>query len=311
MSTAAPYNQWSVIRMGLPVIVVHGGAGKWKDERIPIGVEQVRQAALVGFEVLKRGGSALDAAEVCTAYMESCGKLNAGVSAARNLDGIRELDAMIVDGSRLDFGSVAAVTGIYNPISLARYVMEKTPHKFFAGENARRVYAQMLADGYRPERSPGILDITAETLGPVSDDTVGCVVVDSQGRVAATSSTGGTRKKMPGRVGDSPIMGAGAYANEVCGVAATGQGEHIIRVLLSRTVALYVEQGDDPQLAARRGIELLIEKTGSEAGLIVADVKGGTGMWTNAKAMPAAVICGDESSLRVFSMRDEINSYEP
>ncbi|MHA1654823.1 MAG: isoaspartyl peptidase/L-asparaginase, partial [Candidatus Thorarchaeota archaeon] len=239
----------------------------------------------------------------------SCGKLNAGIGAAKNSDGIRELDAIIVDGSSLDFGSVAAVVGIHNPISLARYIMEKTEHKFFAGTNALRVYAKMLADGYRQEKSPGLLEVDVEAFVPDTTDTVGCVVVDSQGRIAATSSTGGIRKKMPGRVGDSPVMGAGAYANDVCGVAATGYGEHIIRVLLSRMISLYVEQGEEVQKAAERGIRLLIEKTGSEAGVIAADVNGNVGAATNAKAMPTAVIRGNMDTLQVMAMRKEIEKF--
>jgi len=293
----------------LPVIVVHGGAGSWKDEKIPIGMEFVKKAAIAGFKVLERGGSALDAAEVCTAFMESCGKLNAGVGAARNSDGIRELDAMIVDGSTLDFGSVAAVVGVHNPISLARYIMEKTKHKFFAGTNALRVYAQMLSEEYRTEKAPGILNVDVENIAPETADTVGCVVVDSQGRIAATSSTGGIRNKMPGRVGDSPVMGAGAYANDVCGVAATGYGEHIMRVLLSRMVSLYVEQGTDVLDASKRGIQLLIEKTGSEAGIVAAEVHGNVGAATNAKAMPTAVVRGSVENISVMALREDIETH--
>ncbi|UCH04924.1 MAG: isoaspartyl peptidase/L-asparaginase, partial [Candidatus Thorarchaeota archaeon] len=195
--------------MGLPLIIVHGGAGAWKDDRIPIGMENVEKAARIGFQVLEQGGSALDAAEACTVFMESSGNLNAGAGARNNLDGVKELDAMIIDGSRLTFGSVAAVTGIQNPVSLARYIMEKTDYAFFAGDNARRVYDQMIAEGYREEAEKGVIRSPSyyET-----NDTVGCVTVDSVGRIAATSSTGGISNKMPGRVGDSPVMGAGAFA---------------------------------------------------------------------------------------------------
>ena len=290
--------------MSLPVIIVHGGAGAWKDERIPIGVETVGKAARVGWDVLMRGGSALDAAEACTAFMERSGRLNAGIGATRNSDNVQELDAMIIDGNNLDFGSVAAITGIYNPISLARYVMEKTPHKFFAGENARRVYAQMTKEGYRKEETPGILDLS-ETFNGDTADTVGCVVIDKDGNIAATSSTGGTRKKIPGRVGDSPVMGAGAYANERVGVAATGYGEHIMRVILSYTTAMYVDQGMTPQQAADRGVALLVEKTGSEAGLIVVDREGNVGAATNAKAMPVALIVGDIESFKTAVIGQE------
>ena len=280
--------------MKLPMIIVHGGAGSWKDERIPVGIEYIEKAARVGFKVLKNSGSALDAAEACTLFMESCGSLNAGKGARPNQDGVLELDAMIVDGSSLQFGSVGAITGIQNPISLARYIMEKTDYNFFAGENAKRVYDRMIEEGYRQEIESGVVDTV--NISP-SGDTVGCLVVDSDGNIAATSSTGGIPKKLPGRVGDSPVMGAGAYANDVCGASATGWGEHIMRVVLSRMTVLYVEEGLDVMVAAKKGMDMFEKKTGSEAGIIVADKSGNHGYATNAKAMPIAIIKGELDTL--------------
>lgn len=276
------------------MIIVHGGAGDWKDDRIPVGIEHVEKAAIAGFRELERGASALDAAEICTLYMESCGQLNAGRGARPNLDGVLELDALIIDGSRVDFGAVAAITGIVNPISLARYVMEKTDFKFFAGNNAKRLYDQMIEKGYRIEMEHG--DVKPALNGQ-SGDTVGCIVVDSEGKIAVTSSTGGISKKIPGRVGDSPVMGSGAYANEICGASATGWGEHIMRVVLSRMTVLFVEEGLDPMAAARKGISMFEEKTGSEAGIIVADRFGNYGYSLNTKAMPFAVISGEIGNL--------------
>lgn len=287
-----------VNELELPLIIAHGGAGAWQDERIPIGIEEVRTAAIKGFRVLGSGGSALDAAEICTLTMESCGKLNAGNGAAENSDGERELDAMIVDGSSLSFGSVAAVTGIQNPISLARYIMEKTNYSFFAGQKALRVYDDMIAEEYRKESKNGAIKIEDSVDG---GDTVGCVAVDTDGMIATTSSTGGIRKKQPGRVGDSPIMGAGAFANDICGASATGYGEHIMRVTMSRMAVLYVEQGESPQTAAEKAIQLLVDKTGSEAGIILADRNGNWGRATNAKAMPFTVISGTLDSIQSFS----------
>jgi beta-aspartyl-peptidase (threonine type) len=280
--------------MKLPMIVVHGGAGSWKDERIPVGIEYVEKAAKAGFEVLSRGGSAVDAAEACTLFMENCGSLNAGKGARPNQDGILELDAMIVDGSNLQFGSVGAITGILNPISLARYIMEKTDFNFFAGENAKRIYDRMIEEGYRQETESGVVGFPNISSG---GDTVGCIVVDSDGNMAATSSTGGIPKKLPGRVGDSPVMGAGAYADEVGAASATGWGEHIMRVVLSRMTVLYVEDGLDVMSAAEKGMAMFEKKTGSEAGIIVADKHGNYGYSTNAKAMPIAVIRGEIDSL--------------
>jgi len=272
----------------LPMIIVHGGAGEWKDERIPVGMEFVEKAAEVGHAILVNGGSALDAAEACTLFMESCGELNCGRGAYPNEDGFLELDAMIIDGKNLDFGSVAAVKDVENPISLARYIMEKTKYKFFAGISAKRIYDEMIESGYRQEKEPSVVQ-PANTPGA---DTVGCIAIDIEGNIAATSSTGGIKKKKAGRIGDSPIMGSGAYANDECGASATGWGEHIMRVVLSRMTVLYVEEGVDPMTAAQKGIAMFEKKTRSEAGIIVADKKGNIGYATNAKAMPVTVIQG-------------------
>jgi beta-aspartyl-peptidase (threonine type) len=281
--------------MKLPMIIVHGGAGNWKDERIPIGIDYVEKAAKAGFDALLNGGSVIDAAETCTLFMENSGKLNAGKGATKNQDGIRELDAMIIDGSTLQFGSVGAIIGVQNPISLARYIMEKTDYNFFAGENAKRVYKQMIDAGYRQEIQTGV--VKTPTISP-EGDTVGCIVVDKDGNISATSSTGGIRKKLPGRVGDSPVMGAGAYANDIAGASATGYGEHIMRVLLSRMTVLYIEEGLDTMSAAKKGMAMFENKTGSEAGIIVVDKEGNYGYSTNAKAMPFAVISGTPDTLQ-------------
>ncbi|MFX1368677.1 MAG: isoaspartyl peptidase/L-asparaginase [Promethearchaeota archaeon] len=283
--------------MGLPMIITHGGAGNWKDEKIPIGIEHVEEAARIGFRVLVRKGSALDAAEACTLYMESCGKLNAGLGATKNSDNERELDAIIVDGSQQNFGAVAAIRGIQNPISLARYILEKTDYCFFAGENAQRIYRMMIEEGYREEQESGV--VSPPCL--VQDgDTVGCIAIDTAGRIASTSSTGGIRGKLPGRVGDSPVMGAGAFANSIGGASATGYGEHIMRVTMSRMAVLYIEEGLDPQVSAEKAMALLEIKTGSEAGIVTADAMGNWGKATNAKAMPTVVIQEDLESLESF-----------
>jgi beta-aspartyl-peptidase (threonine type) len=283
--------------LGLPLIVVHGGAGTWKDERIPIGIEHVEKAARIGFQALLSGRSVLDAAEACTLYMESCGQLNAGCGATKNEHDEQELDAMICDGQSLQFGSVASVRNIQNPISLARYVMEKSEYAIIAGEGAERYYAKMIEEGYREQIKHGVIK---EPLLPDTADTVGCVVIDEKGRMAATSSTGGIKKKSLGRVGDSPVFGSGAYANDIATASATGYGEHIMRVMLSREVVRMIESGESVQTSTDLGMKLFIEKTGSEAGVIAADAKGNWGKSTNAKAMPVAVIDTRMDSLISF-----------
>ncbi len=283
--------------MSQPAIIVHGGAGKWKDYKIPIGMEYVEKAARIGFQILVNNGSALDAAEACTVFMESCGKLNAGVGATRNQDGVQELDAMIVDGYAMDFGSVAAIKGIQNPISVARYIMERTEYSFFAGESASELYKQMVVEGYRVESDQRIIPPFYDNS---VSDTVGCVTFDITGRFAATSSTGGIKEKRAGRIGDSPIIGSGAFADDICGVSATGQGEHIMRVTLSRLVAFHIGQGEDVQTSTELAMNTFEKKTGSEAGIVALDKEGNFGKTTNCKAMPTTVIRGDLDSILVF-----------
>ncbi|MHA1962502.1 MAG: isoaspartyl peptidase/L-asparaginase family protein [Candidatus Thorarchaeota archaeon] len=283
--------------MRLPAIIVHGGAGNWKDERIPIGLEEVENAAITGFETLRKGGSCLDAAEASTSYMESCGRLNAGLGARPNSEGDKELDAIIVDGFELNTGAVMAVKGIQNPTALARYIMERTEYVMFAGDGAHRLYEKMISDGYRLEAKPGVVQ---PPLLDKDGDTVGCIAVDVNGHIAATSSTGGISEKMPGRVGDSSIFGAGAYANKVCGATATGYGEHIVRVVMCRMAVQYFENGANLQRAADMAMELLERETGSEAGLVMADREGNIGKSTNAKAMPTVVIRQDIGNIERF-----------
>ena len=283
--------------MVVPTIIVHGGAGNWSDEKLPIGLEEVEKAARRGFKALLNGGTALDAAEVCTMQMENCGRLNAGLGAKKNLEGFQELDALIADGSTLRTGAVMAIRDVQNPVSVARYVLEKTNHIMFAGEGARKIYEKMIAEGFRKEVKPGVVGPPIDTT---TGDTVGCVVVDEKGRIAVTSSTGGISKKMVGRVGDSPIFGAGAYANEICGATATGYGEHIVRATLCRMAVLYVEQGESVQGAADHAMKMFVEKTGSEAGIIMLDKDGEWGKATNAKAMPTALIQGNLDSLETY-----------
>ncbi len=283
--------------MKLPLIIAHGGAGPWKDEKIPIGVDHVKESAIAGFKILEQGGSALDAAEICTLHLENSGMFDAGIGSFRNQDGEQELDAMIVDGRVQNFGAVAGVKGIQNPVSLARYIMEQTEYSFFVGPKAEKLYKRMIDEKYRKEKTPGVI---TTPISPENIDTVGCVVVDIEGSIAVTSSTGGIKNKIPGRVGDSPIMGSGAFADSLCGVSATGYGEHIMRVVLSRMIASYVEEGMDVQAAAERGLKMFIEKTSSEAGIILVDNQGNWGKTTNAKAMPTVIIQGSIKKILSF-----------
>jgi beta-aspartyl-peptidase (threonine type) len=154
----------------------------------------------------------------------------------------------------------------------------------------------MIESGYRKASNSG--SIEAPILSDNTADTVGCIVIDSKKRVAATSSTGGISNKKPGRVGDSPVIGSGAYATNKCAASATGYGEHIMRVVLSHGVVSDIEHGKSPMTAAKRGIRMFGKKTGSEAGIITADTSGKFGFATNAKAMPITVIRGTLKNIK-------------
>ncbi len=272
----------------IPAIIVHGGAGNKSSRPKEESLEIVKKAAEAGYEILKNGGSALDAVEKAIIVFEDSGKVNAGVGSVLNEKGFQELDALIMDGTTLNFGAVMSVTKTRNPIALARYIMEKTPHVAFSAEGANKLYEKMVEEGYRPRTD--LKPIENNKNQNDSGDTVGAVAVDSEGRIAVGGSTGGTKKKMVGRVGDTPMVGSGEYATPIAGAAATGVGEVIAKVLLSRTATLLVEQGMTPELAAEAAIKYLTERVNGPAGVIVLDHKGRIGFAHNTNIMAIAYI---------------------
>ncbi len=220
---------------GKYTIVIHGGAGSMD----PNMGESSKQAYLIsliaalniGKEILEKGGSSLDAVEQVVRFLEDDSLFNAGRGAVFTSEGKNELDASIMDGRDLSTGAVAGVKIIKNPISLARLVMEKTPHVLFAGPSADELGRKLGAEIVDPsyffvyERFNELKKMTRNVKG-----TVGCVAIDQYGNIAAATSTGGRTGKMPGRVGDSPLINAGTYANnKTCGVSATGVGELFIK----------------------------------------------------------------------------------
>ncbi|MFW9967339.1 MAG: isoaspartyl peptidase/L-asparaginase [Candidatus Thorarchaeota archaeon] len=274
------------MNLPLPVIVVHGGATKFKEEHIPAVIHAVENAAGAGMWLLEKGGSAVAAAEAAIWALEETDLFTAGRGARPNRDGYVERNAMIMDGNKLESGAVIAVQDVVHPISLARFVLERTPNFQIAGNGAKKLYDEMIVSGYRLEVSAG------ETRSaPMGDghDTVGCVVVDSHGRIASASSTSGWPGQLPGRVGDSPIIGAGVYANEVAAASCTGKGEQILRIVMARMAVLYVEEGLDATEASSKAMRLLKEKTSGEAGLIMVDKEGNVGLGFDTPHMPVAI----------------------
>ena len=270
-----------------PAIIVHGGAGRIRDEELPQRLEGCKQAALAGWEILKQGGSALDAAEAAVVVLEDNPLFNAGTGSTLNSLGKVEMDAAIMEGNTLSAGAVAAVQGIKNPIKLARRVMEDGRHVLLVCEGAL-LFARQIAF---PECSPDMLIVEAERKRwEEKHGTVGCVALDGAGKVAVATSTGGIFNKLPGRVGDSPLLGCGTYADELGGVSCTGHGEAIIRVVMAKSTLDLLKGGTDPHAAANQAVVLLAKKTGSTGGLIVIDRQGRIGYARNTLRMPVCLV---------------------
>ncbi len=272
--------------MSQPIIIVHGGATIFDETTHTDILKAVRRAAHVGLCVLEKGGSAVDAVESAIWQLEETELFTAGRGACENLDGEIEVDAILMDGQRLESGAVMAVKDIIHPISLARYVLERTPVMQVAGAGATRLYNEMVSFGYRKEDEPGR---TSRGVHAVGCDTVGCVALDESGRLAAGASTSGWPGKLPGRVGDSPIIGAGVYANEIASASCTGKGEQILRVVMGREAVMYVEQGLSVEDACLRVMRSIREKTSGEAGLIMLDTAGSVGLAFDTPHMPVAI----------------------
>jgi beta-aspartyl-peptidase (threonine type) len=285
-------------------LIVHGGAGAVEDHHVAPHREGARRAACVGWQVLVKGGSALDAVEAAVIVMEDDPAFDAGVGSYLNRDGQVEMDASFMDGRTLDAGAVAGIQRIKNPIVLARRVME-SEHTFLIAHGAEQFAQEQgiaLIDNavlHTPEQ----IAIWKECLvnPPVPKDeqyvpiqgygTVGCVAVDRAGNIAAGTSTGGMKFKRVGRVGDSPLIGAGVYAdNWLGGASATGWGEAITRVVLAKYAVDAFAQQRDPREVARDAIDHLARRVGGTGGIILTDSHGRVGFAFNTPRMARAYI---------------------
>jgi beta-aspartyl-peptidase (threonine type) len=276
-------------------LMVHGGAGDLdaaQDRQLADSYRAgIRQALDQGRAILAGGGCALDAVEACAALLEDDPAFNAGRGSVLNEDGRVEMDAGIMDGRDLSAGAVAAVSGIANPVRLARLVMVHSGHVLLSGEGARRFAEQIgvprVPDHYllTPERVSELerlrKDAPTRPIQRGGDSrgkwgTIGAVARDLAGNLAAATSTGGIVNKRVGRVGDSPLIGAGLYAdNESCAVSATGRGEDLMRTAIAKTVADIIEhKGVDAQSAVLRAMEYLQAKVAGRGGVIVIDRQG-------------------------------------
>lgn len=274
-------------------ILVHGGAGAIADDDDARAcAEGCLRAARAGYALLKEGRSALDAVEAAAVVLEDDPRYNAGTGGYLTTEGVIELDASVMCGD-LSAGAVAGLRGYANPIRVARAVMERSPHVMLAAEGAARFAREA---GF--ESVPEGLLLTEKALkvwrrdrdrgaGPGSG-TIGAVAIDSSGRLAAATSTGGTSFKLPGRIGDSPLIGAGTYADDAGGAAsATGHGESIIKVSLGKHAVDRMRAGADAWAAARSAVGEL-ERVGGKAGIILVDRSGRIGFAFNTARMSRA-----------------------
>ena len=294
-------------------IVVHGGAGQWKysADHLKQAVTACRDAAKAAQVILRAGGPALDAVEASVRFLEDSPVVDAGKGSYLNAAGEIELDAMIMDGSTMGLGAVAAVRRIRNPISLARNVMSHSRHNFLVAQGAeafadtigfpRCEYEDLITDEQRVIYHEYILSKDGQNGTFPSDsaefdegDTVGAVAIDMDGNLAAATSTGGTKLKEPGRVGDSPLVGSGAYAdNYTAAVSATGHGEALMKILISKRVCDFVADGLSTQRACEAAVDVLNERVAGHGGVIAVDRRGRVGIAYNTVAMPYAYYIDD------------------
>lgn len=293
-------------------IAVHGGAGTIErgsltEEREKAIRNALEQAVRAGHTILAEGGSSLDAVSAAVEILEDAPEFNAGRGAVLTSEGTVELDASIMDGTTLDAGAVASVRGLRNPIQAARLVMTDSPHVMLVGEGAEtfaRDHELVFADDeyfiteFRRQQLEAIQSRQDAAVTELSEDwysTVGAVAIDRDGNLAAATSTGGMANKRWGRVGDSPIIGAGTYAdNRTCAVSATGHGEYFIRHVVAYDICARVRYtGQSLAESADLVVNRVLAEAGGDGGVIAVDRHGQVSMPFNTAGMYRAAIHAD------------------
>ncbi|KAK9506025.1 hypothetical protein O3M35_008039 [Rhynocoris fuscipes] len=292
-----------------PVLVVHGGAGDIPDSRIQPKLDGVRAAARAGYRVLNETGNVLDAIEAAIHVMEDDEAFNAGKGSVLNLEGGIEMEALITEGKHFNAGAVTLVKNISHPISLARMVMEKTPHTFLGGDGVEE-FIEKMGIPRVPESSlitesalkalenfkkSGGKPSATEIGPPGGVGTVGCVAVNMEGHVASGTSTGGITGKYKGRIGDTPLPGCGGYSDDQIGaVSTTGHGESILKFNLAHRILSAMQKGMSTDNATSSSCEEMTRRVGKTAGAITVSNTGDVGIGFTSKKMAWAYQKGDE-----------------
>jgi len=310
-----------------PALIVHGGAWDIPDSAIPACKSGCERALTAGWRILEAGGSALDALEAAVIILEDDPVFDAGYGSHLNLDGRVECDAIVMDGSTLRAGAVATLQHVRNPVRLARKVLENCPHMMLVAEGAERfaheqgiklcANEELVTDAEREAWSKCKMDKHASAFHRGHEQgTVGAVAMDRNGQLFAATSTGGTCCKLPGRVGDSPLIGCGCYADQEAGaVSCTGYGEAIMKIVMAKTAADLLRHSPDgnktpavlssqqnnpapcntesAMAAARASVELLARRTRATGGLILLDREGNPGWAFNTPRMSYGYVQSD------------------
>jgi L-asparaginase / beta-aspartyl-peptidase len=303
-----------------PALIVHGGAWDIPDEAVEACKSGCHRALTAGWSILSRGGSALDAIEAAIMVLEDDPIFDAGYGSHLNLDGRVECDAIVMNGATLRAGAAATLQRVKNPIQLARKILENCPHMMLVAEGAERFAKEQGIKLCKPEELVSEAEQeawmkckmdkhAAEHHRGHEQGTVGAVAIDRDGHLFAATSTGGTCCKLPGRVGDSPLIGCGCYADsEAGGVSCTGYGEAIMKIVMAKTTVDFLRRPETcvnpseaagacdlstADLVAREAVHLLGKRTHATGGLILLDRLGNPGFAFNTPRMAYGYVAPD------------------